>query len=441
MSPRVVPLVALTLVALTVTAVVLREEERRLRVALPSASNLVAGLQVRLAGVEVGSIESVRADDGVALVGLRVEDESVWPLPRGTAARLRFGTTVGDAVRYVELLPGPGGAPPLPDNALLSGDRARAPVEFDEFFQTFDAPARADFQGWMRESAATFRSRQRMLARTLRTTPRALFAVADLWREFSSDPAALRELVRETGAVTRTLRARRPQVQRLIEGADATFGEMAARNRDIERSLDALPGALRETRDTLGRSERSISALRAFVRDLSPGAAALPRLARATDSVLHRLRAMEPDARRALETGAAAAPEITSLLRNGRPFAERSAGALEGLVAPLGCIRPYGPEIAGFFGTWTGWSKNHDRLDHIGRIRVTASPTSWNGNQMSSAEYLALVPGVEMALPRPPGLAANQPWYVDECGATERSTDPRYDPETLPAEGGPGAAP
>lgn len=440
MRARTLPPLALVLVAVATVTLVTRDGEHRLRVALPSAPNLVAGLEVRLAGVAVGSVDSVRTADGVALIGLGIEDDRAWPLPRDTAARLRFGTTVGDAVRYVELLPGPRDAPPLPDDALISGERAHSPVEFDEFFDTFDAPTRADLQGWLHQADATFRGRSRTLSRALRTTPRALRAVADLWRETSADPAALRDLVRETGAVTRTLDAHRPQLQRLVEGAEGTFAELAAGQRDVRRSLDALPGALRETRQTLARSESSVAALRAFVRDLAPGAAALPRLAGAAGAALDRLRSIEPGARRALDTGAAAAPDIARLLRDGRPFATRAGAALDGLVAPLGCIRPYGPEIAGFLSTWTGWSKNYDRLDHIGRIRVTASPTSLNGNPMSSAQYLSLVPGVEMALPRPPGLAAGQPWFLEECGAGERSTDPRHDPETPPPASGAGAS-
>ena len=89
----------------------------------------VAGLDdkatVRVAGVRVGRV------DGVGLAGrqakVRLLLERPLPLTQGTYARIANLGLLGD--KYVELVPGPEGAPPLPPNAVLRGE---TPPSFDD---------------------------------------------------------------------------------------------------------------------------------------------------------------------------------------------------------------------------------------------------------------------------------------------------------------------
>jgi hypothetical protein len=90
--------------ALVAVALVLRDaggEERTIRAAFDSATNVVPGLEVRVAGRKVGEIRSSELVNGHAILELSIEDERVWPLRRGTFARLRYGTPLGYATRVV----------------------------------------------------------------------------------------------------------------------------------------------------------------------------------------------------------------------------------------------------------------------------------------------------------------------------------------------------
>jgi phospholipid/cholesterol/gamma-HCH transport system substrate-binding protein len=91
----------------------------------PSVAGLDDKASVRVAGVRVGRV------DGVGLRGTRARItlalDKPLPLTQGTTARIANLGLLGE--KYVELVPGPPGAPPLPENAVLMGT---TPPGFDE---------------------------------------------------------------------------------------------------------------------------------------------------------------------------------------------------------------------------------------------------------------------------------------------------------------------
>lgn len=95
----------------------------------------VAGLDdkaaVRIAGVRVGRVDGIRLEARRARVTLLLEEGIV--LPEGTRAAVANMGLLGD--KYVELEPGPEGAPPLPTGSTLPGD---TPVSFDQAMAKLD---------------------------------------------------------------------------------------------------------------------------------------------------------------------------------------------------------------------------------------------------------------------------------------------------------------
>jgi phospholipid/cholesterol/gamma-HCH transport system substrate-binding protein len=89
----------------------------------------VAGLDdkatVRVAGVRVGRVDGVGLDGQKARVTLLLEKPLT--LPQGTIARIASLGLLGE--KYVELVLGPPGGPPLPKGAVLPGE---TPPSFDE---------------------------------------------------------------------------------------------------------------------------------------------------------------------------------------------------------------------------------------------------------------------------------------------------------------------
>ncbi len=89
----------------------------------------VAGLDektaVRVAGVGVGKVSKIRLVEGKALVDVDLDPNVA--LRQGASASIESRGLLGE--KYVELVPGPFGAAPLPDNAVIVGG---VPVSFDQ---------------------------------------------------------------------------------------------------------------------------------------------------------------------------------------------------------------------------------------------------------------------------------------------------------------------
>lgn len=100
-------------------------EGRRLVALFDSVAGLDDRSAVRVAGVRVGRVDGVGLEDRRARVGILLEEP--LGLTEGTRARIANMGLLGD--KYVELIPGPPGAPPLPDEAVIEGT---TPPSFDD---------------------------------------------------------------------------------------------------------------------------------------------------------------------------------------------------------------------------------------------------------------------------------------------------------------------
>lgn len=403
--------------------------DHTLHAAFDSAVQIVPGQEIRIAGRKVGHVSRVREVDGDAVVDLSIGGAD-WPLRRGTVARLRYGSVSGYAGRFVDLRLGPASAPPLADGGVLSTAATVTPVEFDQLFNTFDAPTRSNLRGVLDETADTVDGNSKAIAAALHDGPPGLDAFADVARDLGSDPAALRTLVRAGARTTGTLRRQDTALRALLRRAAGTVDELADHADAQQLALQRLPGTLRTGQGTLVRLDRSLVGLRALVTDLGPGARALSAVAPSVRRTAGTLTAVAPRVTAALRTGTRAAPAIDRLLRVGTPFLPR-VGDVFGRLAPMvSCVRPYAPEIAGTAATWTRFSGTDDGGGY-GRVDLTQLPPQVAAGSLLTAGQVTTVfnDRVFYAMPRPPGLDAGTPWLLPECGAGADALDASKDPE------------
>jgi len=102
-----------------------REPSRHVTVQFKDVAGLNEKTAVRVAGVRVGRVTKIRLVEGKALVDIDLDSDVA--LRQGASASIESLGLLGE--KYVELVPGPFGAGPLPDNAVIVGG---VPVSFDE---------------------------------------------------------------------------------------------------------------------------------------------------------------------------------------------------------------------------------------------------------------------------------------------------------------------
>jgi phospholipid/cholesterol/gamma-HCH transport system substrate-binding protein len=104
------------------------EEGRRIDARFDSVAGLDDKAAVRVAGVRVGRVDGVGLDGSRARVTLFLERPLA--LTEGTTAAIANLGLLGE--KYVELIPGPANAPPLPPGAVLEG---QTPISIDQAMQ------------------------------------------------------------------------------------------------------------------------------------------------------------------------------------------------------------------------------------------------------------------------------------------------------------------
>jgi virulence factor Mce-like protein len=399
----------------------------RLRAVFQSALQVYPGEQVRIAGRTVGSVSAVSLDSGLAVVAMQITAGS-WPLHHGTTAELRFGSAAGYATRFVELRAGPSSAPALPDDGVLPLAQTTTPVEFDQVFNTFSAPTRANLAGTL-DNASAVLARHSGDVTTALGQAGAVQDLADLQHDLGADPYALSALVDHAAGAVHALAARDAELPSLAGSAATTFAALAVNATAQRDALERLPATLTAARGTLSHLDRSLTGLSALVVDLRPGAAGLRRVAPILRGTLTTLLHVAPAATDTLRTGTTTLPALGRFLATTTQFVPGATRALSGTNPMLACLRPYTPEIAGFASTWMGFTGNYDGAGHYARILVQESPLI-PGTSLNSVQATSLpTGGLHYAMPRPPGLNVGQPWFLPQCGAGPNSLNPNADPE------------
>lgn len=415
-----------------------RSQTHELKAGFSTALNLAPGLDVRVDGIDAGKITEVHYEDGFTTVGLGIEDEEVWPLHRGTRATVRWGTTVGDGTRFIELDPGPESEPELGEGGVIPADQTVEAVEFDDIFNTFDKDTRDNVQRFAEAGAETFDGREDELQDGIRHTAPSLYAASGVFRDLVADDQQLEKLVGELSSTASTLAREDDDIRSLVSGLAATMDELGSHSVELQENIERFPRTLADTRTTLARLDVSVDNMEPLIREIEPGAEQLRVLAADARPALQELRATVPQAVSTVNTAERAAPQITDLLQRGQPFGRDVDPLLSRLAPMLECVRPYAPELAGFFTNWIAFTKDYGTGGHWARTQLFTSPgfsysdypLDENGG-IQSDDFVAAT-GAAYAFPRPPGLGTGDPMFIEECGYGPESLDPSQDPEDEP---------
>jgi virulence factor Mce-like protein len=437
------------LVAFTWWAVGTRKQPHHVRAAFSSAFNLVPGQAVSVDGLEVGKVGKVRYDDGKALVDIGIKDKQFWPLHEGTRVISRWGTTIGSGTRRLDLVPGPATEPPLREGGIIPTGDTQAAVDVDQVLDSFTSPVRNHLRSWMGEMDAGLHGHTRQLNGALHSASGGVEATGDVMSDLAGDTFALRALIGNAHRVTGTLAARQDGIRGLVMVASQTFHTFAGNTRGTQASIGQLPDTLRQARSTLARVDTSVGKLDRLVAALRPGARRLTPLARQARPALADLRATVPSAVGTVTRATTAAPRLSALMDAATPFMKTAPGVFDDLSPMIACLRPYAPELGGALVGANGAHQVTDLVNpklnpqiirYVGRrlpdgrvaqhgLRAMPMASAASPEKPLDSEQFAKVSGKQYAYPRPPGLNANQPWFLPECGITKDALDPSKDPE------------
>jgi phospholipid/cholesterol/gamma-HCH transport system substrate-binding protein len=394
---RVAAIGALAVAALAVTIVLLvSRDEYTVTASFENASQLVGGEQVVVAGTPVGSVEDVALGPRqTALVTFTVSDEYA-PLPGGTTATIAPLSLSGVANRQVRLtLPsGDQAGEEIPDGGTIDLPDTQAAVELDQLFNTLDDRTVRNLKKVIRGLEASYDGVGRQANRGFRYLNPFLSASRRLFGELTQDERSLERMLVDTSQLSGALASRRDDVSALVHNLNLMMGAIGSRKESLSAAVAELPGFMRSFNTTAVNLRAALDDVDPLVDAAKPVARRLRPFFRELRGASGRLVPTVSDLDRVVRHGGKDNDlvEFTRLQvplsrialgpvhrdgtkrgvdRPSRPGAfPESERALRDSLPQLAFLRPYTPELVGWFDDF-GHSGIYDANGGVGRIAST----------------------------------------------------------------------
>jgi phospholipid/cholesterol/gamma-HCH transport system substrate-binding protein len=208
------------------------------------ATELTGGDDVRIAGVRVGEVTSVKiahypasvagaaySGGTQALVSFTVD--SSYPLTSGTTAQLRFRNLVGQ--RYLNLQPGPSAAPQLTGNSLITNTAPALDLTtlFNGFQPLFEALSPAAINSLSGEIIETLQGEGGNVDQLLATT-------ASLTNTLADRDTVINEVIDNLNAVLATVQQHDAGLADVVDQLDRLVTGLAGDRTEIASSLGTI---------------------------------------------------------------------------------------------------------------------------------------------------------------------------------------------------------
>jgi phospholipid/cholesterol/gamma-HCH transport system substrate-binding protein len=362
----------------------LKPKGYRMTVSFTKALALAEQSEVRISGVDVGRVVSVKLGHGGRTRAELEIAEKYAPVRADMHAILRQKTLLGET--YVQLIPQNGGhsGPFLKDGGQLADNQVEPSVTLDGILSAFDPKTRRDFQIWQESVAEGINGRGEQLNAGFSEINPFVQHANTLVGILDSQEGAVKALVRNTGVVFNALASRDHQLEGLIVNGERTFHAAAEASDSFADAFRVLPTFERRSRVALKELDRFAVDATPFLKEFQPVERKLSTLlgsakpfAPQFDNFLKSLGPLTSAAKKGLPDVGKTLDLTTTQLESFRPV-------LHNFDPFLQYLSEYVPELQSFFANFTAATQAHGLntntpggpQQHYVRIMNVLSPES-----------------------------------------------------------------
>jgi virulence factor Mce-like protein len=343
---------------------------------LPTADQLTQDARVTMAGVQVGSVESVDLKGDEALVTMAITDSRVTPIPADSRVSLMQRTPLGE--NYVQITPG------ISPHTLASGEtlpvsQASPYVDLDQILSLLQGRTRQRARDFFQGIGGALNGRGEGLNETLDYSGQIMENGGQLVRSVYNSRNQLSQLVQQFGEMTREIGDRGQAIQTLADRGIVAMDAVASRDAALSETLRQLPATLTTLR----------GASQVLATTTGQTAPVFENLATALDELRPGIKLLQPASRGGIDlltqAAAASAPLSQTLSDVGRlaPPASRALPQVHQLLCQtdpaLRYISPYYREIVGTLVGLGSASNSYDHIGHLIRVAPLLSAESLPG--------------------------------------------------------------
>lgn len=390
-----------------------------------TGGQLVKGANVTVGGKAIGKVESITlTDNNQANVKMKINDESLDPLHRGTTATIRQFSLSGVANRFVALAPGPNNAPEIPNEGIIATDDTESPVDLDQLLNSFTPKVTKGLQGFIKGSAAQYKddpstplNETTYGNQALRYIAPFFDAGARLAASVSKDDETLADFLVVSDRATTTLAAQKEQIEAMFTNLTRFTTAVSSESEELDKALAILPTTLREgtiafrqLRPTFAALENLSDKSDPIGKDGGEGLAdlfiKLKPLIDNSEPTLGYLRQMvtQGGKNNDLTDLFAGQPSLTKKAKTAFP---NSTTAMQTGQIVLQFLRPYTPELTSWFSHFGQIAANYDANGHYVRVATQTGNFQLDGsNQLTPTNDQSLAQYPKTGTARCPGSAA-----------------------------------
>lgn len=343
------------------------------RLVFQNAGQLVRGDDVQIGGRRIGNVDDILlTDDNQAEVRVTIE-EPFAPLHEGTTATIRLTSLSGVANRYIALAPGPNNGKELPPGATLSVEQTTSVVDLDQLFNTLDEDTRKGLQRVFQGSAAQYAGKGEQVNESAKYFNPAISTTQQLVQELGRDKRVLEQAIVATASVTGAVAERDDELTSLVTNLNTMMGAIAAENASLGQAISVLP-------QTLRRANSTFVDLRTTLDALDPLVAASGEVAPDAIELFAALRPLLDEAAPTFEDFSALVSQpgpfndatdavvgLPELQKIGSPTFRRAITAMRKGQPVIDFLRPYAPDLVGWFRDFGQGAANYDANGHYAR--------------------------------------------------------------------------
>ena len=248
---------------------------------------------VRIAGVTVGAVSSIRREGDTGLVSMEIESGGL-PIHADATLKIRPRLFL-EGNYFIELQPGSPTAKTLSSGATIPITQTADPVQLDQVLDALNTDTRANLQNFLQGYGDAL-TRKPTAVENAEQDPdvSGLNAAQALNKSYHRGPSALRgsaivtqattgsevhdisKLIASVGKVTAALNVHEQALGELIVNFNTFFHSFAAQAPSLNATVAVLPGALTNVKRGFSALAAALPPFRRFALDIVPGVKQTP---------------------------------------------------------------------------------------------------------------------------------------------------------------------
>jgi phospholipid/cholesterol/gamma-HCH transport system substrate-binding protein len=333
----------------------------RLNAVFASAVNIKGKSPVRIAGVNVGKVTSIKREGDTGVVSMEIESRGL-PIHTDATAKIRPRIFL-EGNWFVDLQPGSPSAKALSSGATLPITQTAYPVQLDQVLDALNTETRANLQNFLIGYGDGL-TRQPNAEENAEQDPdvRGINGAQAVNKAYERGPPALRggtiinqavsgteahdlsKLIASIGKVSAALNVHEQQLGELIVNFNAFFRSFAAQASPLRTTVGELPSSLLAIDHGLSALAASEQPTQAFAHAIIPGVRVTPATVTATIPWIEQVRAsLAPSELGGVAQGLAeATPALAQLTGEQVPFFKQTElfnKCLTNVLIPAGNAR------------------------------------------------------------------------------------------------------